>query len=191
MVYIAIGILGFLILHFFDIIVLKGIRKVKLTTWIAGCALLVYSVVMMWLTSDKISLPAWSILLGWGLLLISVSFTIYSLFINLPFRKTYIDAGVGGKLVKTKLYALVRHPGVAWFALTSVALVLVSQSRLLLIASPIYVAADIVLVYISDRFVFGRMFPEYTQYRKETPMFLPNRRSIRAFKAGLKRTADK
>jgi protein-S-isoprenylcysteine O-methyltransferase Ste14 len=88
---------------------------------------------------------------------------------------------VGDKLIKTRVYALVRHPGVIWFILLMLSLIPVSRSRLLLIATPAFISLDILLVIIQDKFVFGRMFDGYESYRQRTPMLLPNRRSISAF----------
>jgi len=59
-------------------------------------------------------------------------------------------------------------------------LVLVSGSKLLLIASPIWILLDILLVVIQDKFFLGRMFDGYESYRQETPILLPNRKSISA-----------
>ncbi len=179
MIYIAIGIFGFLILHLFDSVSLKRTSSSsKLTTWILGSGLLVYSVIMMSLTPDKLPLPLWSTWLGWGLLPLSAFLKIYSLFINLPFRSTYITTGIGDKLVTTGLYALVRYPWIHSFALILLSLILVSRSSLLLIASPILILLNILLAVVQDKFFFDRIFTGYDQYRKETPMLLPNRKSI-------------
>ena len=186
MIYIASGGLGFLVIHLFDIFCLKRIPAAKPATWLVGGGLLVYSLIMIALAPNKLPLPAWSTGIGWGLLIISISLLVYSLFINLPFRKTYLATGVGDKLVVTGLYALVRHPGVHWFIITMLALVLVTRSQLMLIASPIFIILDIILVVIQDKFFFGRMFQGYYRYRRETPMLLPNRRSINTFKKGLR-----
>lgn len=185
MIYVAVGIFGFIVIHFFDIVSLKRIRGAKPVTWVIGSGLLVYSLIMMSLAPDRLPLPMWSTWLGWGLLLIALCVLIYSLFINLPFRKTYIATGVGDKLITTGLYALVRHPGVHWFTLAMIALVLVSRSVLLLIAAPILILLDILLVFVQDRFFFGRMFDGYDSYRRVTPMFLPNWQSVNAFIEGL------
>ncbi len=189
MVYIAIGILGFLILHVLDIVSLKRIPGAKPVTWILGSGLLGYSFIMMSLAPDKLLLPLWSTWLGWGLLLLSAFLLVYSLFINLPFRKTYIATGVSDKLITTGLYALVRHPWIHWFILILLSLILVSRSSLLLIAAPIFILLNILLVVIQDRFFFGRMFAGYDRYRKETPMLLPNRKSINACVRTLKTRA--
>jgi len=186
MIYMAIGCLGFLLIHLFDIVSLKRLPGAKPFIWILGSGLLVYALMVACLQSQKLPLPPWSTWLGWALLTISLLLLIYSLFINLPFRKTYIATGVGNKLIRTGLYALVRHPGVHWFILLMLSLILVSKSSLLLIATPIFILLDIVLVIVQDKFFFSRMFDGYDSYRQETPMLVPNRQSINAFINSLK-----
>ncbi len=185
-IYIAIGCLGFLIIHLFDIVSLKRLSGVKPVIWIAGCGFLAYSLLVLSLQSQKLSLPGWTIWLGWTLLIISFLLLIYSLFINLPFRKTYVATGVGDRLIRSGLYALVRHPGVHWFSLFLISLILVSKSSLLLIAAPVFILLDIVLVFVQDKFFLGMMFDDYDGYRQETPMLVPNRQSINAFVISLR-----
>ena len=186
MIYIAIGSLGFLVIHIFDIVSLKRVPWAKPIIWTVGSILLVYALVMLSFPPNKLPLPTWSTLLGWILLSISFILLIYSLFINLPFRRTYLATGVSDKLITTGLYALVRHPGVIWLSLILLSLILVSKSGLLLIAAPIFIVLDIVLVVVQDKFFFGRMFDGYSNYRHQTPMLLPNRKSINAFINSLK-----
>ncbi len=186
MIYTAIGCLGFLVIHLFDLVSLKRLPGAKPFIWTLGSGLLVYALVMICLWPHKLPLPIWSAWLGWALLTMSLLPLIYSLFINLPLRKTYIATGVSDKLIRTGLYALVRHPGVHWFILLMLSLILVSKSSLLLIAAPIFILLDIVLVIVQDKFFFGRMFDGYDSYRQETPMLVPNRQSINAFINSLK-----
>jgi len=189
MVYIAVGISGFIVGHLFDIVSLKRIPSgAKPGVWTVGSGLLGYSLIMLCLKSNTLPLPIWSTWLGWGLLTLSLFLLIYSLFINLPFRKTYIATGVGDKLITTGLYALVRHPGVIWFVLFMLSLILVSKSSLLLIAAPIFILLDVVLVIVQDKFFFIRMFDDYKRYQRETPMLVPNRRSVNAFMNSLKQS---
>jgi protein-S-isoprenylcysteine O-methyltransferase Ste14 len=190
MIYIVLGGLGFLSVQLLDIVSLKRIPVVKPITALVGNGLLVFSIIMLCLSPDKLALPVWSSWLGWVILPISLSMLIYSLYINLPFAKTYVATGVGDKLITSGLYALVRHPGVHWFSLLLLALVLVSSSRLMLIAAPIWVLLDIILVAIQDRFFFGRMFAGYDNYRRQTPMLIPNRRSLSAFINSLRQTGS-
>ena len=187
MIYIATGIFGFIIIHIFDIVSSRKISSgVKPCVWIMGSGLLGYSIVMLCLESNILPLPLWVTWLGWGLLTLSLFLLVYSLFINLPFHKTYIATGTGSKLVKTGLYALVRHPWIHCFTLVLVSLILVSKSSLLLIAAPIFILLGVVLVIVQDKFFFVRMFDGYRQYQQETPMLVPNRRSINAFIEGLR-----
>jgi len=186
---IGIGVLGFIAMNFFDLVSLKKVPfGIKPTLWIAGSAMLFYSVMMLCFDSDKLQLDVWVTWAGWGLLLVSLLMITLALFINLPFRKTYVEAGVGNKLVKTGLYALIRHPGVYWVASSFFSLVLVSKSSLMLIAAPVFVFLNTVLVIVEDRYFFVKMFDGYREYQKETPMLVPNRKSIRAFLNSMKKS---
>lgn len=180
MTYIAIGVCGFLMAYLFDVVSLGRIPGAKQSIGIVTVVLIVYASVMACLEPGKLGLPIWLTWVGWALLVISLTLLIYSLFMNLPFHKTYVEPGVGDKLIKTGTYALVRHPGISWYALTLVSLIFISQSKLLLIASPIWLAMDILHVVIQDKFFFGKMFAGYEDYRRETPFLIPNRRSINA-----------
>jgi protein-S-isoprenylcysteine O-methyltransferase Ste14 len=186
MLYIIIGVIGFVVVHLFDLVALRGIPRLKPIIWCIGSGLLIYSLVMICRYPVKIELPDWSVWLGWGVLTVSLFLLIHSLFISLPFRRTYVDTGVGDKLVRTGLYALVRHPGIMWFPLFMLSLIPISRSSLLLIAAPLFIALDIVLVVIQDKFIFGRMFHGYDSYRRETPMLLPNKKSFSAFLRSLR-----
>jgi protein-S-isoprenylcysteine O-methyltransferase Ste14 len=188
---ILIGIAGALIIHIVDIVSLKKIPMLKPLIWIIGISMGLYSIIKLCLSSGKLSLPIWTTVCGWVLLVVSVSIFLSALFINLPFRKTYIETGVGDKLIKTGLYSLARHPGAIWFILFMVSLVLVSQSKLMLIAAPIFMVMNTLLVIIQDKVFFTKMFEGYDQYQKETPMLLPNRRSINAFFGSLRQAKTK
>lgn len=181
MFYIALGCFGFLTIHLFDIVSMKKWPAVKSITWIIGTGLLAYALIWLSLHSDRLTLPVWSTWLGWSLFLTSFPILIYALFVNLPFHKTYVAAGVGDRLITTGLYTLVRHPGVHWFSLALLSLVLVSKSSRLLAAVPVFILLDIVLVIIQDKFFFTRMFLGYARYQQTTPMLIPNRQSIKAF----------
>jgi protein-S-isoprenylcysteine O-methyltransferase Ste14 len=186
MLYIVLGAVGFLTIHLFDLVALKRLPLAKPITWGLGIALLVYATIGVCLSGDTLALPAWSTWLGWVMLAASFLLLIRALFINLPFSKTYINTGVGDKLVTTGLYALVRHPWLHFYVLVLLSLLLVSHSSLLLLAALVWLALDVPLVIIQDKYVFGRMFPGYEQYRQQTPMLWPNRNSIKAFISQLK-----
>ncbi len=191
MILVAMGALGFAIIHLCDIVALKKVPWAKPIAWLSGSGLLIYASVMVSISPEKLPLPGWLTYLGWPLLIISLSWLIYSLFINLPFGRTYIATGIGGRLITTGLYALVRHPGVPWFIIVMLSLILVSGSRLWLAAAPVWIALDILLVVIQDRFFFGRMFKGYDDYRRTTPMLVPDRKSLSAFLSQLRSAANR
>jgi protein-S-isoprenylcysteine O-methyltransferase Ste14 len=112
MTYILIGIAGFIIFHLVDIAAIKRLPLMKPATWTLGCGLVVLGMVMAAFTGEKLALPPWLVAVGWLVLLASLGQLLYSLFINLPFRQTYVDKGVADELITTGLYAIVRHPGV-------------------------------------------------------------------------------
>ena len=181
MTYIAVGCLGFLTIHLADIFSLRKVLGAKPLSWLIGVGLLVYALTMLSLSPVKLPLPEWLVWPGAALLTASFWLLVYSLFVNLPFSKTYVATGSGDRLITSGLYALVRHPGLHWFVLVLAALVLVSRSEMMLLAAPIFTALDVALVLVQDRFVFGRMFEDYAQYRQTTPMLVPNRKSLNAF----------
>jgi len=192
MIYVGIGILGFIVIHLFDLVSMKRIPfGVKPLVWTAGFAILFFSLIKMCLESNTLPLPDSMVWVGWSMLAVSVTMITFALFINLPFRKTYVEAGVGDKLIKTGLYALVRHPGVYWVALFFFSLVFISKSQLMLIAAPIFVVLNTTLVIVQDRYFFPKMFDGYDKYQKETPMLVPNRRSLKAFISSLSSNRSK
>jgi len=73
-----------------------------------------------------------------------------------------------------------------WFPLFMLSLIPISRSSLLLTAAPIFIGLDIALVVIQDKIIFGRMFAGYRNYRRETPMLLPNKKSFSAFLRSLR-----
>lgn len=176
--HVLLGCLAFIIALFFDLAALKRIPYLKQAIGLISVFLFSYSLIMVCLDPERLQLPDWSSHAGWPLLLVSLSLLVYSLFLEIPFRRTYVADGVGDRLVETGTYALVRHPGVLWLAFFLLALVLVSRSRLLLLATPVWLLMDVLYVWVQERFFFGSMFPGYEQYKKETPMLIPTPASI-------------
>jgi len=183
MIYIILGVCSFLVAYWFDFVSFKKIPLAKLVLGSTTGFLGIYSLFMVCFRAERFALPGYLSFLGWFLLFTSSFLLFFSLFWEIPFRKTYTVKGVGDKLIKTGTYALVRHPGVIWYVLFLIALLLISRSRLLLIALPIWVFMDVLYVFIQEKFYFPHMFPGYGEYKKETPMLIPNRKSFSSFLA--------
>lgn len=176
--YVALGAVAFVIAGFFDVAALRRIPFLKQAVGLTVVLLFGYSLVMVALHPVKLEIPALLSYVGWPFLVVAVFLLVYSLFLEIPFWQTYAADGVGNSLVRTGTYALVRHPGVLWLGLFLLALVAVSGSRLLLLATPVWLLMDALYVWVQERFFFERMFPGYGEYAKETPMLIPTRGSV-------------
>ncbi len=178
MEYILFGIAGFLVAYLFDLVSLRKTPYAKQAIELIAIGLVVYAHIMVCARGDTLMLPASFPCAGWTLFGLASLALIYSLFVEIPFRRTYVAEGVGDKLVTSGTYALVRHPGVLWYTLLLISLILISKHRLALLAAPIWLLMDVLHVWIQDRFFFPRMFPDYSRYQRETPMLVPNRASL-------------
>lgn len=178
MQYVALGVVAFIMAGLFDLAALNRIRYLKQVLGLAAVLLFSYSLVNVVLVGPRLRLPIWLSYVGWILLIAPTYLLIRSLFLEIPFRETYVAGGVGASAVKTGTYALVRHPGVLWFGLILAALVLASRSRLLLIATPIWTGLDTLYAWLQERYFLEQVFPDYEQYKKETPMLIPTRASV-------------
>lgn len=176
--YILVGSLAFLIAYFFDLAAIKRIRYLKQIIGMMYALLFGYAVYGVCFESEKFALSACAVGAGWPLFLISSALLIYSVFLEIPFKTTYATDGHKQELVTTGTYALTRHPGVLWFGLLMLALTAISRSKLLLVAAPIWFALDVLYVWIQDRFYFPVMFPGYQEYKRETPMLIPTKKSF-------------
>jgi protein-S-isoprenylcysteine O-methyltransferase Ste14 len=178
MEYIVLGIGGFLVAYLFDLVSLRKIPYGKQAIELMAICLAVYAHIMVCVRGERLSLPFGLSYVGWPLFGLASLAMIYSLFLEIPFKGTYVAEGTGNKLVTTGTYALARHPGVLWYALLLISLILISQRQLILLAAPIWLLMDVLYVWLQDRFFFPRMFPDYGRYQRETPMLSPNRASL-------------
>jgi protein-S-isoprenylcysteine O-methyltransferase Ste14 len=177
MEYIALGAAAFVVGVLFDLATLREWRYVKPALGLTALLVWIFAVYGVVRTSARFLLPAGLSWLGWPLLVVATVLLVYSLFIEIPFRQTYAKTGKGSKLITTGTYALCRHPGVLWFGLLLIALILLSQATLLLVAAPVWLLADLLWVWVQDAYLFPAMFPGYRLYQEKTPMLLPTWKS--------------
>lgn len=99
---------------------------------------------------------------------------IYSIAIEIPFRRAWIDRGHTGNLVTTGTYSVSRHPGVLWTTLWVACAGFATRSRDLIRLWPIVIAADVVHVWIQDRWLLPHVFgDEYRAYQRRVPFLVP------------------
>lgn len=106
----------------------------------------------------------------------------YSIMVEIPFRKAWVEQGHTDELVTTGTYALTRHPGVLWFTIGALSAAVATRSRRLLIAAPVIALADVAHVRFQERVVLPTVFGEaYREYQRSTPFVVPTPASIRRF----------
>lgn len=106
----------------------------------------------------------------------------YSIFVEVPLRKGWLERGHVDELVTDGTYSLTRHPGVLWYAGWVLCAAVATRSRRLLAAAPLLVAGDVAHVAFQERFVLLPRFGEaYRAYQRTTPMLIPDGRSLRRF----------
>ncbi|MBN1376532.1 MAG: hypothetical protein JXA01_10320 [Dehalococcoidia bacterium] len=179
-IYIIIGIISFLIAYSYDWLSLKNIPLIQHIAGLAAAGLNIYATVMVCISPDKFDISVYVLVLGTCLLPVSLLLLIYSLFIEIPFRSTYLQKGIGSKLITTGTYALCRHPGVLWLTLVYLSLAMIFPSITLFLAVILWLIMDIIYVILQDNVFFIRMFPDYPEYQRRTPFLLPTRKSISA-----------
>jgi len=115
----------------------------------------------------------------------------YSIFVEIPLRKAWIDRGHTDELVTTGTYALVRHPGVLWLTAAIPFGALATRSLFLLLAWPLIALGDVVHVAFQDRFILPRVFGQaYRDYQGRTPFIVPTADSVEHFKRTYRRASD-
>lgn len=180
MIYIAVGVIGFLFAYTFDWTGIKRLWRIRQMVGLLSFLLIGYSTVMVCITPVKVDLPGYVVPLGILILIVAAFLLIYSLFIEIPFHATYAEKRLSNKLITSGTYALVRHPGLLWLTLLYISLILLFPSPTIIVATIIWLIMDLIYIVLQDKLFFPRMFPEYKSYRKLTPFVIPNRRSITA-----------
>ncbi len=106
----------------------------------------------------------------------------YSIMVEIPFRKGWVDEGHTDQIVTDGTYALARHPGVIWFTVALLTSAVAARSRRLLLAAPFMVAGDVMHVAFQERVVLVEVFGDaYRAYQRTTPFLVPTPASFAKF----------
>ena len=179
MLYIIIGVFGFISLLIFDFLSLKNHIFLKYFFAFLGMSLIVFSTVS--LVGYNNDLVINSFVRGLSLLF-AVSFMallIYSVFIEVG-GNTYQKIAEP-RLVTNGTYSLVRHPGVIWLFLAYLFLALYNQNSYIILSAVIWTVVNTVYVIAQEKFILCKLFPNYNEYVKTTPMVIPNIYSLKKF----------
>ena len=140
------------------------------------------TVIMVWISKDSFSLSFGSVLclalsLACGIAMI------VALFFSLP-KDTYAEPGVKRKAYRGGMYALCRHPGVLWYALTYVFLMMSMQNEAGWIICMVLIAGNVLYMLLQDFWTFPAIFVDYADYKCGTPLFFPTPSSVAAWLGG-------
>ncbi len=166
---------------------LKRIPGIKAAGW-AGVALLHAWAVPAAALAPAAWTPGVEARVG-GTLLATVAgiLLLWSFALEIPFTASWARTEPGSRLVTTGTYALVRHPGVLWYGLMLLGLLLATGSGTLVVALPLWIGLDVAYVAWEEAAVFPAQFPDYPSYRRSTPMVVPTPSSLRRALATLGR----
>lgn len=113
------------------------------------------------------------------LALVALVLLIDTLFLELPFEKTYLEREDKPVVYDKGMYALCRHPGVIWFFLFYLFLGLALLPEGMIYTGMLYNALNVLYVMFQDIWTFPKTFCDYDIYKKETPFLIPNAHSVR------------
>lgn len=179
MLFIIIGIFGFISLLIFDFMSLSNKVFEKYFFAFLGLGLIGFSTFqLMGLESDFLVgdfLQYISLLLA----LLFMALLIYSVFIEVG-GNTY-QKFAEPQLVTDGTYSLVRHPGVIWLFLAYFFLAMYTENSYLLYTSFIWTFVNTLYVVLQEKYILTKLFPTYDEYVKTTPMVIPNHISLKKF----------
>lgn len=190
MTYVLIGSVGFLIGCAMELPQTRYARGVRPLLASVALVFIGWAIVMASVSGERLWIPAWLTVAGGTILPLAFGLLVYSMFLELPFRRTYLHSLPSPHLITTGTYALVRHPTLLWFAIAIVSLVLLTHSQLLLLALPVWLALDTLWVLLQDKLSLPSVFPGYRDYQTTTPMIIPTRQSLRACLSTIRSTGS-
>ncbi|MBN1335198.1 MAG: hypothetical protein JXB39_04500 [Deltaproteobacteria bacterium] len=172
------GVLAYLPAALAEVGALKGNRGWKPAGWATAALLHAWAV-----PAAALAPSAWlpgnlAKAVGSMLAAVAAILLVWSFALEIPFASSWTRSAPGHRLVTTGTYALVRHPGVLWYALVLLGLLLATGSGTLLVGAPLWIAIDVVYVAWEESVVFPSQFPDYARYRNTTPMLVPTPASL-------------
>ncbi len=180
---IILGCFAFLFMAFIDWAMLLGYPWLKPLLLLCACVcfFIGFSGVLSFNVGESSS--GWLKILGWICIFLFGSLLIYSIFIEIPLKSTYLGSSESQDLVDTGTYALTRHPGVLWFTGFTLGLCFIRPAALTALAGGVWLLADVLLVVVEDHYFFPKTIPRYSTYKQTTPFLWPTRKSLGRFKS--------
>jgi protein-S-isoprenylcysteine O-methyltransferase Ste14 len=177
------GIFGLVLLFVYD---LASLKKMKYRVVFAAGGYLAHALAIFGLLFGErsLNLPKWAAYPGALLALAGLGWLAYCLFFFPPIKKTYTEANEMA-LATGGPYSLSRHPGFLGYIALMAGLVLLSGSAPLFRAGLFWTLLNLLLITVQDKWIFPELFSRYKEYRLNTPMIFPTRKSLARFRQTL------
>ena len=180
--YILIGLLGFAFMAGADWATYKKMSLLKPVLWFIMIPVFFYAIAMAWIDTTRFDLPRIISTAAWIPLLFFFGLFIYSLYVEIPLKRTYIDSPQPTKVVTDGTYSLCRHPAALWFGIWVASAVLASRSVTLAVAAPVWIAAYVGCIFWEEELCsLENIGDEYKRYQEVTPMLIPTLTSVGYF----------
>ncbi len=180
--YVFIGLVGFGFMAAAEYFSQRSVGLLKPLLWFASTTCLLYALIMAWVDAPRFTIPPALGVAAWVSLFCFSGLFVYSVFLEVPFRASYMEHSREGRLVTGGTYAITRHPGVLWSTGWLLSMVLVSRSLVLAVAVPFWIAANIACIYLGEKVNLEKAFgPKYKEYQRVTPMLIPTMTSLLCF----------
>ena len=185
--YILAGLLSFGFFAGADYATYKEIHYLKPFLWIGTIPVFLYAFILGWIDTAFFPLDAFVSTLAWIPLVFFFTLFVYSLFIEIPVKQTYVQREQPQRVVAGGTYSLTRHPAFIWFTCWSVSSIFASRSITLAVGVPVWIVAYIVCVLLEEKLtIMGNFGEQYREYQKQTPMLFPTAQSARRFARNLR-----
>ena len=179
MVYIIVGIMGFVSLLVFDLMSMKNLAFSKYLFAFLGLGLIGFSTIMIAKMERDVLINDIFQIVCLLLAIVFLALLIYSVFIEVG-GNTYQKIAKP-ELVTDGTYSLVRHPGVIWLFLTYLFAAIFFENSVLIITAFTWTIVNAIYIVIQEKLIFTRLFSNYDEYIKATPMLIPNITSMKKF----------
>jgi protein-S-isoprenylcysteine O-methyltransferase Ste14 len=159
------GVMGYLMAGWYDLAIMYNKPLLKKVLYVGFFITPVPYLVIFFTWSSPLSVVARVVVI-----LLMVLFAVllfYSVLLEIPLK-----AEKTGKLYRKGTYSLSRHPGFIWFTMINFLISVYFWNYQITLLSIGFTACNLILITLEDLVLFPRMFPEYKEYRKETPFFI-------------------
>lgn len=179
MIYLILGVFGFVGMLIFDVMSMKNLPVLKYVFLFLGVGLLFFSTYQLCVVEQFFMVDTIMRYVSLLLSLVFVALLVYSVFIEVG-ANTY-QSTAEPKLITNGTYSLVRHPGVIWLFFALMFASFYFESFHLLVASVVWTIVNATYTWIQEKLIFNRIFKDYDNYTQTTPMIIPNFNSMKKF----------